>query len=56
MTMMELIHLVYGIYDEMRTGFLVEQLVGKLFEYSDILTDYHNDWDNSMGDPVPFGK
>ena len=24
----------------------------KLFEY--LITDYHNDWDNSMGDPVPL--
>ena len=40
--------LVYGIYDEMRT--VLSGATGeKLFEY--LITDYHNDWDNSMGDP-----
>lgn len=43
--------LVYGIYDEMRT--VLSGATGeKLFEY--LITDYHNDWDNSMGDPVPL--
>ena len=43
--------LVYGIHDEMRT--VLSGATGeKLFEY--LITDYHNDWDNSMGDPVPL--